>query len=770
MGGGGTGSGGPLDFLNMLGQALTGGNQGGNQGGPQGGSQGGDGGGQAFNQPSTSDIAAANVQGATTAPTDPSTGGALQPAAGEQSGSQSPNWLASIASLVNPASPASARTPAGPQGAPAWFQRTDPKDMYTQPGDPSAAGGPAYAGMDPGSGTPSPRRSAPAPSPAPGQAPPGGMARQPAAADPSTQADVPTQGGGRAAPSPYTYDPSTDPWAAAGVAGPGRGGGATTPETPTPDPSTSADVSTQGGGRPAQEDAKTDTTTPPAAQPTSGGPDTANAPTAPPTTGPSAATGPPAADQAGGQPRFDPMRMLTDILFGGPQAIQRDLASIAQQILGGGMQGIGGQPPGTESGQPPGPEGGGSPAAPWLAQGQRAPRGTNPQDYPQASPEQLAAIRRRQNVPGIDAQGRPTAGTSAPAGARTQPTVGPSGGPGGSGLAGGYVPSAAGGTLPGQARAPAPPPPAPNSPAASNPATQIPRPDLTANMPQATPTYDAPVAHAGFGPDSVPANRTRPGHYGGVLTVNGRRFRYGTGGGPHGSLPYGTYYLHPKGVGSIGRRIGAWAGISDSNNSGNNTVSRDPKTGVARRGVEIHPSSSGYTDGCIGIMDHRGFRDALNQASRNASIPLILEVRPDGSASISPMSRAPSSVATRGAGRQGLMGDFPQGASASPAEQLANAAYDRMPPRYGSRQNRREWENFRRSGDVEDRRGENPGNDIARSWSEGQNDAARADAFGRSRGPRPERRRPTDPRDPMAEALGLYDLYRGGPRRVARQY
>jgi hypothetical protein len=164
-------------------------------------------------------------------------------------------------------------------------------------------------------------------------------------------------------------------------------------------------------------------------------------------------------------------------------------------------------------------------------------------------------------------------------------------------------------------------------------------------MPKATPTNNAPPAHPGFGPIAIPANRTRPGHYGGLLTVNGRQFRYGTGGGVHGSLPYGTYYLHPRGVGPIGRRIGAWAGISDSNNSGDNTVSRDPKTSVARRGVEIHPSASGYTDGCIGIMDHRGFRNALNAASRNASLPLILEIRPDGSASISPMTQGASSVA-----------------------------------------------------------------------------------------------------------------------------
>jgi hypothetical protein len=163
-------------------------------------------------------------------------------------------------------------------------------------------------------------------------------------------------------------------------------------------------------------------------------------------------------------------------------------------------------------------------------------------------------------------------------------------------------------------------------------------------------------------------------------------------------------------------------------------------------------------------MDHRGFRNALNQASRNASLPLILEVRPDGSASISPMSTQASS--TQASGRQGLM----QGASswsppANPAEQLASAAYDRMPPRYGSRRNRREWENFRRSTDVEDRRRESPdtatARDVTESW-------------------RPERD-PTqvsgpraafatgDPNDPMSQALGMGNLWRRAPRRTARQ-
>ncbi|HEY2228428.1 MAG TPA: hypothetical protein VGI22_11960, partial [Xanthobacteraceae bacterium] len=141
----------------------------------------------------------------------------------------------------------------------------------------------------------------------------------------------------------------------------------------------------------------------------------------------------------------------------------------------------------------------------------------------------------------------------------------------------------------------------------------------------------------------------------------------------------------------------------------------------------------------------------------------LAQIQNDGGGNLARIRNAQAS------GRQGLVQAIPGQPAVDPAEQLANAAYDRMPPRYGSRRNRREWENFRRSGDIEDRRSENPSNEIARLWSEDQNDAARTAAFGRTRGPRPERRRPTDPMDPMAEALGLNDLYRGGPRRTAGQ-
>jgi hypothetical protein len=73
----------------------------------------------------------------------------------------------------------------------------------------------------------------------------------------------------------------------------------------------------------------------------------------------------------GGMGNFNPMRMLMDFLFGGPQAMMQDLMSLSRQAPGG--YNYGNQSPGADAAQ-----------APWLAQGRPAPRGTNPYLYPAA--------------------------------------------------------------------------------------------------------------------------------------------------------------------------------------------------------------------------------------------------------------------------------------------------------------------------------------------------------------------------------------------------
>lgn len=183
-------------------------------------------------------------------------------------------------------------------------------------------------------------------------------------------------------------------------------------------------------------------------------------------------------------------------------------------------------------------------------------------------------------------------------------------------------------------------PPAPAQ-AAANPASQVPRPDLTANMPAARAATMAQPHSRGFGALQNQANR--PQFYGGNVTINGNTYQYGTGGGEFASLPYGTYYLHPGAIGPVGRRIGSIAGISDSNRPGDNTV-HDPlyrgSGGTnARAGVEVHFSASGHTNGCFGIRNNwGGFQRDFASAARRG--PLTLTIRPDGSASIDTMGAA----------------------------------------------------------------------------------------------------------------------------------
>lgn len=191
--------------------------------------------------------------------------------------------------------------------------------------------------------------------------------------------------------------------------------------------------------------------------------------------------------------------------------------------------------------------------------------------------------------------------------------------------------------------------------ASKNPATQTPptnSPQAVAAREQAgtSPVQKGPPSTttppAGFGATRTGAvgraNATRPRDTHGLtghITVGGQTFSFGSGGvNNHFSLPYGQYYLHDAahgGIGPTGQRIGAIAGISDDPRSGN-TVGNDPRTGSSRVGVEIHPSRSGYTEGCIGVNQAQwsAFSQAFQQAARQYGGNLILKVNPDGSASI----------------------------------------------------------------------------------------------------------------------------------------
>lgn len=184
------------------------------------------------------------------------------------------------------------------------------------------------------------------------------------------------------------------------------------------------------------------------------------------------------------------------------------------------------------------------------------------------------------------------------------------------------------------------PPPTPDE-AQRFPHTQVPNPQAAAGSPGNDPGTSVQPARQGFGADRQ-ANARRPRHYGGMLTIGGAQFQYGTGGGRTPSLPYGRYYIHPGAVGPIGRRIGAIAGVSDSNNAQSNSLTDPTHLGGggthSRTGIEIHPSRSMMTNGCIGI-DARAFptfRQHFEQLARQG--PLELNVHADGSAEISVMA------------------------------------------------------------------------------------------------------------------------------------
>jgi len=94
--------------------------------------------------------------------------------------------------------------------------------------------------------------------------------------------------------------------------------------------------------------------------------------------------------QGGSQGGSNPMQMLQDFLFGGPRAMLQDLLGLSRQMPAGYNYGMGDRA--GREGEPQVPN--------WLQQrGGRAPQGTNPWNYPQATPEQVQQYRRTGTVP-----------------------------------------------------------------------------------------------------------------------------------------------------------------------------------------------------------------------------------------------------------------------------------------------------------------------------------------------------------------------------------
>lgn len=87
----------------------------------------------------------------------------------------------------------------------------------------------------------------------------------------------------------------------------------------------------------------------------------------------------------------------------------------------------------------------------------------------------------------------------------------------------------------------------------------------------------------------------RPDHMTGEIDIEGKKYKFGSGGNGYSSIPYGHYPITPDTIGPWGRAHNA-IGI-------NNNKIWDPKLKRDRNGIEFHASSSDsfITEGCIGV-------------------------------------------------------------------------------------------------------------------------------------------------------------------------
>lgn len=120
----------------------------------------------------------------------------------------------------------------------------------------------------------------------------------------------------------------------------------------------------------------------------------------------------------------------------------------------------------------------------------------------------------------------------------------------------------------------------------------------------------------------------RPFRLVGLISLDGRDFRYVSGGRGRGSIPYGSYEITPGAVGSWGRRHGA-VGLSGGE-------IEDPKyPRRPREGIELHAAYGSQTAGCVGVREWRAFKSALLGAIRRYG-RAFLNVGPGGAASVTP--------------------------------------------------------------------------------------------------------------------------------------
>jgi hypothetical protein len=132
--------------------------------------------------------------------------------------------------------------------------------------------------------------------------------------------------------------------------------------------------------------------------------------------------------------------------------------------------------------------------------------------------------------------------------------------------------------------------------------------------------------------------RATPYHLGGSIDIEGRTYRYGSGGAGRGATPPGSYPINiGRGdIGPVGRRIGSIATVG-----GPGGVIKDPRYSVARAGIQIHPGTANrldqlYSQGCFAV-DRRqwpAFRAHLLDLHARTPGGLRIDVDPNGRAQV----------------------------------------------------------------------------------------------------------------------------------------
>ena len=152
------------------------------------------------------------------------------------------------------------------------------------------------------------------------------------------------------------------------------------------------------------------------------------------------------------------------------------------------------------------------------------------------------------------------------------------------------------------------------------------------------PGTEAGGATPGQKPEDIPM------HLQGTIEMEGKHYRYGSGGGGRGATPPGSYPIHlaqeygGKGqLGPLGRgQLGSIATVGDVTGS-----FKDPRYATPRAGVQIHKATSErldklYSAGCFAIAkeDWPAYKEHLIDMHRRTPGGLRIDVGKDGRAQI----------------------------------------------------------------------------------------------------------------------------------------